>query len=280
MTSITSRLIIGIVIAIADSYYSSRKCRENRGETYYKRVLQAIETVLDRRGNASIGGKEYDDAVELVKAHLMRLGLVRIDAGFLTRVKHAFSKLSCREYVNTLSLPALLAVAACLELVFDFLVSIRLFNGEQGGLLTLLLDDLYQIPVLFVGLLLGRIIKDVWLFAYENGEQKKMEDTIRSCINNTELLTLVTENAADESSAGETQSYGVKLTTLGVKAYKAFHSAKTSMGEAAQEVANAAKEVVADIVSYQKEKQEQSIKNKKQEQEQTAKRFDDITKGR
>jgi hypothetical protein len=277
MTSITARLIIGIVIAIADFFYSSRKCRENQGDAYYKKVLQSIEVVLDGH---SKGGETYNDAVETVKTHLIRLGIVRIDAGFLTRVKHAFSKLSCREYINNLSLPALLAFAACLELVFDFLVSIRLFSGEEGGLLSLLLDDLYQIPVLFVGLLLGRIIKDVWVFAYENGEQKKMEETIRSCINNTELLKLVMANESNNNNIDQSQHYGVKLTKLGVKAYDAFNTAKASMGEAAREFADTAKDVVDDIVNYQKEKQEQIYKKQAQEKEQNAKRFDDITKGR
>jgi len=276
MTSITSRLIIGIIIAIADYFYSARKCRESRGEPYYKKVLQSIELILDGHQTQSKLGKEYREAVEFVKQHLMRLGLIRIDAGFITRVKHAFSKLSCREYINNLSFPALLAVAAGLELVFDFLVSIRLFSGEHGGILSLLLDDLYQIPILFVGLLLGRIIKDAWLFAYENGEQKKMEDTILACVNNTQLLSLIMEDGANKNSSADFHSYGIKLTKMGAKAYSAFNTAKASMGEAAREIASSAKEVVDDIVNYQNEKQQRYVK----EQEQNANRFDEITKGR
>lgn len=279
MTSITIHLLVGIAIALADYYYSTHKCQKRFGGSYLRSTLEAIEHVLDNSSGPSGKSSTYSDSMLKVKEYLIAKGLIKNDVGLMARIKIALRSVSCKELVNSLSLPALFATAAVIEILFDLVIGVHIASPENTGLISILIADLYQIPLLFIGLVIGRILKDLWQFTLDNGENQKMEDAIKACIENTHLLDTVL--ASNDDSFGDdvqhsAKLFKVKLTRSGEKFYKKLTDISDKVTNTAKDLTESARNVTEDLVNYQKTQQEKHEKDK----EERKSRFDDITKGR
>lgn len=281
MTGITVRLFFGIFVALVDYYYSARKRQQTMGPEYNKQILQAIDLILDQQSGNCEQTREYFAAVALVKHYLSDKGLLKADTGYINRIKLALSQASSSEIVNNLSLLALFVLALCIEIAYDLLLGMHIAPAEDSGVISTLISDIYQIPVLFAGLLLGRVLKDLWIFTINSGEQQRIDDTINDCLHNTALLDAILEtNQKIDSSSKNLKSslsaHKVKLSRSGKKVYRNLEQIAEHITESAKAVSESAKEMADDISNYQQQREEKQ----QQEKDTRSKRFEDITKGR
>jgi len=291
VSGITLRLLLGVVLSLADYTFAVRKRRQRQGD-YNREVLLAIERILDHQSGKTtisefgdsqttdsktadskttdaktIDSKTMTDSITLVREHLINKKIIRADVNPFKRLSMALRNISGVEIINNLSLPLLFVLCVVLELAYDFLIGIHIASPEESGLLSLLIADFYQIPLLFFGFILGRWIRDLWMFAENTGETQKIEETISLCVHNTALLQTLLNADADNSD--DLWDYQIKLSRNGAKILRQINAVAKQMSDAAIETAE-------ELASYQKNRSEQQA----QEQEQRSQRFDDLTKGR
>lgn len=272
MSSMTFRLFIGALLSIADFVWSHRNYKKTRGADRNRECLQAIEYLLDHQSSSEDKNTpHYQQAIARVREHLQAVGLIRADLNYYLRFRHLFDRFSTQEKINNLSWLALIVIAAVLELTYDFLLG-WYFSPDQGWF-SMLFADVYQIPVLFVGLLMGRGMKSVIHWLVTKHEQTRLEQTIAELIEKTEIVEIVVnyhnEVAAHAGGTVDMQPFKVTFTHAGKRIAKRLQDISHSVVEKTKTMAD-------DIIHYEQRQQESYEKESQQRQT----RFDDITKGR
>lgn len=268
MGSITGRIIIGIVLALMDYYWSKRQRKIHKDQEQAKRCLESMEYVLEHPNEHS---SDYARALRDVKYYLASEGYLSSNSLWLKGVIESFTKFSFRERLNNLGLLGLFVAACILEILYDVVFGYYYATSIEGNSsLTVIFSNLIHIPALWVGLLVGRYIRSIVRWMFTDPEELNMHRTIKDLVLSTDILQLVTaerEDAKIESIGLDDLS--MRLSSSGKKLMKKIQ-------QGGQQLAQQAKQAV-DAVSEYQEKREREIA---EEKEKTKTQFEDLTKGR
>ncbi|MGA1869946.1 MAG: hypothetical protein ACMUJM_15540 [bacterium] len=266
----------GIVISLLD-YATYRIANQQEARIARKKeCIKSIDVLLeaekqepDIENTAEVGkdSVQYALNVEAVKEYLNTYGLIKLELPLLKKIKGFFKALLYNEKINKLTALQKLGVALGAEIIYDSLFGFSYYTHIlKQSPIAAISRNLYQIPALFAGLLVGNAIKGILDWISTSKEEKHLTETIKELVKQTPIVDIVVnyqapENVKEELVMKGIKLYGSKLTQKGAIAYQRL---RNMAAEAADSVAHYTE-------NYEKE---YTIKS-----EYIKSRFDELTKG-
>jgi len=197
---------------------------------------------------------QYRANIAEVLDYLKRTGLIELNSSFLENIQDDFKSFLFNEKINGMTDIQKLELSSGIEILYDILFELRYYAIEG------LTRDLYQVPLFFIGLRLGNVIKKIADLLINPSEESELDDTIRNLIEETAITDIVVNYEMSNLETDESE-----LILTGKDLYQHTKLA-----------AEAAKKAAKRAVRYKKLQKEKE----KRKRESRRKRFKDTIKGR
>ena len=262
----TGHFFGGVGLAVAD-YMSSRALNpKSKRVEEKKECMESIELLLDAETNGDMpkDSKQYVLNIQNVRDYLVGSGMAKMELPWTERTSNFFRSLFVDEKINNLTWRQKLAVAVGAELIYDSLIGFRYYTDVlQESPIAALARNLYQIPVMFAGLVVGKGVTNVVDWFLTSSEERQMDKTIKQLLKETPILDVITNYTPSEQVQQELKGSGVKD-----KVYE--------LTGAGKDYARKAAAAVGSVLNYRERRQQREAEEDAGRQA----RFNDLTKGR
>lgn len=237
-----SHFAAGIGLSVLDYGIQKKMAPKEERIEQKKECIEAIVNILDSndeklQGQLDPKSVQYAHNISTVREYLTGTNQLALDQGVVKNTADSVNRFFTRERLAHLSPKGLFKAALGLEIA-DSVVGMGyyMYVAKQSPIIAIT-DNLWEMPSLYAGLLVGRQVRNGINWALISGEERELNKTINQSLIGTPILDFVSNYEPTQEVLEETSDFdvGVRLTGAGKGIYKKLEKAGTLVTGAARD---------------------------------------------